>query len=307
MSIRSALMSAVLRRTIKKQLDSLEDVVEFRENMAKAEGLSAKTPDNVIVTPLNIPCTSGASIPCELIQMEEASTKPVLLYFHGGCYVFGGLNGHRDVAWRLAEAGDVRVLLVDYRLAPEHPFPAALEDAIECYRWLLAQGTTPDNIAIGGDSAGGGLSVATLVNIKNLGMPMPNCSILLSPWTDLSLSGDSIGANADSDVMLTAGALTKTADHYLGQTDHRAPLASPLFADLSGLPATFVQVSESEILLSDAQRLVTKMVEAGGEAMLDTWPKMPHVWQILASRVPEGKAAIVKLGEFLKARLRSAA
>ena len=307
MSIRSALISAVLRRTIKKQLDSLEDVVQFRENMAKSEGLSAKTPDNVIVTPLNIPCKSGASIPCEWIQMEEASTKPVLLYFHGGCYVFGGLNGHRDVAWRLAEAGDVRVLLVDYRLAPEHPFPAALEDAIECYRWLLAQGTTPDKIAIGGDSAGGGLSVATLVNIKNLGMPMPNCSILLSPWTDLSLSGDSIGANADSDVMLTAGALTKTADHYLGQTDHRAPLASPLFADLSGLPATFVQVSESEILLSDAQRLVTKMVEAGGEAMLETWPKMPHVWQILASRVPEGKAAIVKLGEFLKARLRSAA
>ena len=108
-----------------------------------------------------------------------------------------GLNGHRDIAWRLAEAGDVRVLLVDYRLAPEHPFPAALEDAIECYRWLLAQGTTPDKIAIGGDSAGGGLSVATLVNIKNLGMPMPNCSILLSPWTDLSLSGDSIGANAE--------------------------------------------------------------------------------------------------------------
>ena len=306
MSIRSALISAVLRRTIKKQLDSLEDVVQFRENMAKSEGLSAKTPDNVIVTPLNIPRTSGASIPCEWIQMEEASTKPVLLYFHGGCYVFGGLNGHRDVAWRLAEAGDVRVLLVDYRLAPEHPFPAALEDAIECYRWLLAQGTTPDKIAIGGDSAGGGLSVATLVNIKNLGMPMPNCSILLSPWTDLSLSGDSIGANADSDVMLTAGALKKTADHYLGQSDHTAPLASPLFADLSGLPATFVQVSESEILLSDAQRLVTKMVDAGGEAMLETWPKMPHVWQILASRVPEGKAAIVKLGEFLKARLRSA-
>ena len=136
---------------------------------------------------------------------------------------------------------------------------------------------------------------------------MPSCSILLSPWTDLSLSGDSIEANASSDVMLTARALKKTADHYLGQTDHLAPLASPLFADLSGLPATFVQVSESEILLSDAQRLVSKIVDVGGEAKLETWPKMPHVWQILASRVPEGKAAIVKLGEFLKVRLHSEA
>ncbi len=307
MSIRSALMSAVLRRTIKKQLDNLEDVALFRENMAKADGLSAKTPDNVTVTPLSIPGATGVSIPCEWLQMEEASTKPVLLYFHGGCYVFGGLNSHRDIAWRLAEAGDVRVLLVDYRLAPEHPFPAALEDSIECYRWLLAQGIAPDQIAIGGDSAGGGLSVATMVNIKNLGMPMPNCAILLSPWTDLSLSGDSVKANASSDVMLTAGALKKTSGHYLGQSDHTAPLASPLFADLSGLPATFVQVSESEILLSDAQRLVTKIVDAGGEAKLETWPNMPHVWQILASRIPEGKAAIAKLGEFLKVRLHPAA
>lgn len=306
MSIRSALISAVLRRTLKKQFDNVGNVAEFRENMAKAGGLSTKIPANVFVTSLEVPVESGTAIPCEWVQMEEESAKPVLLYLHGGGYVFGGLDSHRDIAWRLAEAGDVRVLVVDYRLAPEHPFPAALEDSIECYRWLLNQGITPEQIAIGGDSAGGGLSVATLVNIKNLGLPMPNCSILMSPWTDLSASGDSVQANANSDVMLTPGALVTMSDHYLGERDHTAPLASPLFADLSGLPATFVQASESEILLSDAQRLVTKIVAAGGEAKLETWPKMPHVWQVLASRIPEGKAAIVKLGEFLKVRLHSA-
>lgn len=303
MSIRSALISAVLRRTLKKQFDHIGDVAEFRDKMASAGGLSTKTPDNVFVSEVNVPSASGSSVTCEWVQMEQVSTKPVLIYLHGGGYIFGGLDSHRDIAWRLAEAGDVRVLLVDYRLAPENPFPAALEDSIECYKWLLTSGISPDQVAIGGDSAGGGLAVATLVNIKNLGLPMPNCAILLSPWTDLSASGDSVKANAESDVMLTPSALKVMADNYLGDRDRKAPLASPLFADLSGLPAIFIQASESEILLSDAQRLVTRILAAGGEVKLETWPKMPHVWQVLAARIPEGKAAIIKLGEFLKVRL----
>lgn len=303
MSIRSALISAVLRRTLKKQFDNIGDVTEFRNKMASAGGLTSKTPDHVFVSEVKVPSDSALEIPCEWIQLEQVSAKPVLIYLHGGGYIFGGLDSHRDIAWRLAEAGDVRVLNVDYRLAPEHPFPAALEDAIECYKWLLACGISPNQVAIGGDSAGGGLALATLVNIKNLGLPMPNCAILLSPWTDLSTSGDSIQANAESDAILTPGALKAMADHYLGERDRKAPLASPLFADLSGLPAIFIQASESEILLSDAQRLETKILAAGGEAKLETWPKMPHVWQVLAARIPEGKAAIMKLGEFLKVRL----
>jgi monoterpene epsilon-lactone hydrolase len=302
-SIRSALISAVLRRTLKKQFDNIGDVTEFRHKMASAGGLASKTPDNVFVSAVKVPTDSASEIHCEWLQMKQVSSEPVLIYLHGGGYIFGGLDSHRDIAWRLAEAGAVRVLNVGYRLAPEHPFPAALEDAIACYKWLLASGVSPNQVAIGGDSAGGGLAVATLVNIKNLGLPMPNCAILLSPWTDLSLSGDSVQANANSDVMLTPSALKEMADQYLGERDRKAPLASPLFADLSDLPAIFIQASESEILLSDAQRLETKILAAGGEAKLETWPKMPHVWQVLAARIPEGKTAIVKLGEFLKIRL----
>jgi len=301
-SIRSTLISALLKRTVKKQFDNLDDVPAFRERMASAGGMTTKTPDNVFVSKVDVPTDSGTDIACEWVQMDEQSDRPVLMYLHGGGYVFGGLDSHRDIAWRLAEAGNVRVLVVDYRLAPEHPFPAALEDSITCYRWLLAAGIAPEQIAFGGDSAGGGLALASLVNCKNLGLPMPNCALLLSPWTDLSASGDSVQANAASDVMLTPGSLRTMADHYLGGRDHTAPLASPLFADLSGLPAIFIQASESEILLSDSERLVTKIIAAGGEAKLETWPKMPHVWQILAGRIPEGKAAILKLGEFLNTR-----
>ena len=295
MSIRAALISFIMRRTIKKQFDALDDVVAFRASMADASKLSGALPANVTVTPETI-----NGVACEWVTLGDTDQNKVLLYFHGGGYVFGGPDSHRDLAWRLAESSGMRVLMVDYSLAPENRFPAAVDDALVCYRWLLDEGFDTSKIAIGGDSAGGGLAAATLVNIKNFGLQQPSCAILLSPWVDLSGSGDSIMTNADAEAVLTAGALHKMAQHYLDGRDPKAPLASPLFADLSGMPNLLVHVGSTEILRSDAERLVDKVNSAGGSAELTIWPKMPHVFQVFAARIPEGKKAVALLGDFLR-------
>lgn len=279
---------------MKKQFAGIQDVVAFKEQMAKAGQMTASLPKHVKVEKITV-----GDVPCEWIGPEG---DKAILYLHGGGYVFGSLDSHRDIAWRLAEASGMRVLNVDYRLAPEHPFPAALEDATGCYRWLIEQGFAAENLAIAGDSAGGGLAVATMMNARSLGMPMPHSAVLLSPWCDLSLSGDSMTLNAESDPMLPPEGLEKWAEAYLGERDRRAAFASPLFGDLRGMPPMIIQVGSTEILLSDARRLADKVKEAGGEVQLEVWPNMPHVFPVLAARIPEGKQAIVKLGEFLKQR-----
>jgi len=295
MSIRASLISFILKRTLKKQFDTVGDVVSFRQKMADAGDLGGKTPGRISITPQTI---NGVS--CEWVTSEQTDQNRVLIYLHGGGYVFGSPESHRGLAWRLAEESCMRVLMVDYRLAPEHPFPAALDDATTCYRWLLDEGFASDEIAIAGDSAGGGLALAALVNMKNLGLNLPRCGFLLSPWVDLSASGSSVESNAAADVMLTPNALHTMAQHYLGELDRKAPLASPLFADLSGLPPLLIHVGSTEILLSDAERLKDKILAAGGEVTLKVWPKMPHVFQVFASRIPEGIDAIKELSNFLK-------
>ncbi|MEX2327826.1 MAG: alpha/beta hydrolase, partial [Pseudomonadales bacterium] len=290
-----AIISFVIRHTMKKQFANIGDVEAFRRRMQTSTRMMPSIPDHVSCSPVD-----AGGVACEWIVSDQADSDRVLMYLHGGGYVFGGPDSHRDLASRLSEAAGMRVLLVDYRLAPESPFPMALEDATDCYRWLLGEGFDPVRIAIGGDSAGGGLTVATMVNLKNLGLPLPAAAILLSPWTDLSGSGDSVAENEKADPMLSAAALDTFAGLYLGDRDRRAPLASPLFADLAGMPPVLVQVGSTEILLSDAHRLVAKLREAGGKALIDIWPKMPHVFQVLAARIPEGKQAIIQLGEFLK-------
>lgn len=296
MSIRASIISFFIRRTLKPQLAVLDDVPAFRERM-KGSGMSPAVPDRVSVVPVTI-----NGVPCEWLTTDTTDQNRVLMYLHGGGYVFGGLDSHRDLGWRLAEASGMRVLMVDYRLAPENPFPAAVEDATQCYRWLIDEGFDPGKMVVGGDSAGGGLAVASLVNLKNLGVPMPNGMILLSPWVDVSVSGDSVEKNEDSDAMLSRAALEKFAGFYMDGRDRRAPLASPLFADLKGLPTTLIHVGGTEVLLSDAQRLADKLHGFSVEAALEVWPKMPHVFQLFAARVPEGKQSIVKLAEFLKQR-----
>ena len=298
MSIRASLLGFIMKLTVKKQFDALDGTVEavtaFRETMANSAQLSGAIPDKVSSTSQKL-----NGVPCEWVTVEGIDQNRVLVYLHGGGYAVGGPDSHRDIAWRLSEAGGMRVLMVDYRLAPEDPFPAAVDDATNCYRWLVNEGFDPERIAIGGDSAGGGLAAALLVNLKNLGLPRPGCAILLSPWTDLSVSGESVKSNAKADVVLTERALVTMADHYLGERDRKAPLASPLFADLAGLPPILVQVGSTEILFSDSEAFVKKVKTAGGKVTLEIFPKMPHVFQVFAARIPEGRDAIKKLGQFL--------
>jgi len=283
---------------LKKTMSDLKDISAARDLMkGKAAG---KLPGRVAAVPVTV-----GEIHCEWITTDRTEHNRVLLYLHGGGYVLGGLDSHRGVAWRLADAAGMRVLLVDYRLAPEHPFPAALDDATACYRFLLEEGYRPENIAIGGDSAGAGLALSTMVNLKNLGLSLPVCGILMSPWLDLSLSGDSVTTNAEADPMLSPSGLKDMAGHYLGTRDPRAPLASPLFADLKDLPPLLVHVGSTEVLLSDAERLVDKAESAGVEIELTVWDKMPHVFQLFAGMVPEANQAVAALGKFVAKRTGS--
>ncbi len=300
MSLRASLFCFLLRHLVKHQFDGIpEDVVAFRARMNSAARL-APTPPKAVLTE----SVQAGDVPCEWVQYGEAN-EHVLLYLHGGGYVFGNLDSHRDIAWRLSKGTGARVLLADYRLAPEHPFPAALEDATACFRWLLEQSITPEDIAIAGDSAGGGLAVATMVNLRNLGLSLPSAAILMSPWTDLSGGGESIRTHTELDPMLSAAALGAMAKLYLGDRDQKAPLASPVFADLSGLPPMMVQVGSTEVLLSDADRLVARVNATDGEGVLDIWPDMPHSFQIYGGRIPEAREAIERLSSFLTRHYRS--
>lgn len=298
MSIRAALISFVMKHTIRKQFDQLEDVPTLREAMKKSEQLGGKLPDNVAVVPQMVD-----ELAMDWITLEEVDQNQVILYLHGGGYIVGTPAGYRDMNWRLAELAGCRVLFVDYRLAPENPFPAAVEDATAAYRWLLEEGFKPEQIALCGDSAGGGLAMATMLNLKNLGLPQPACAALMSPWVDLSLSGSSMKEFDGVDCILTEQALSKMAANYLGDRDRKAALASPLFADLANLPPVSIHVGSHEVLYSDSERLVEAILAAGGKAELEVWQKMPHVFPVFAGRIPEGKQALSKMAEFFKRHL----
>ena len=294
-------MTLVMRHTVKKWLKNMpSDPDRFREHLASVSGLLPSPSSKANITSLEI-----GNIQCEWIRFGERTGNQVMLYLHGGGYALGLIESHRNFASHLAAAAGISLLLPHYRLAPEAPFPAALEDVTECYRWLLEEGHDPMDISVGGDSAGGGLTMALLVNLRNQGLPMPNAGILLSPWADLSGSGDSYGRNAAVDPMLSPSVLDKFARFYVGERDLKAPLVSPIYADLRGLPAIFVQVGSTEVLLSDSERLVDRLNQEGGDAHLNVWPDMPHVFQLFM--IPESETAITKLSAFLKSHMPVAA
>lgn len=296
MSIRASIVSFFIRRTIRGQMAGVEDPAAIRDQTNRSLG---KTPEEVSIEEVD-----AGGVQAEWVCWPGSSDDSALVYFHGGGYVFGSPAGHRDLAWRLSKEGGVRVLMVDYRLAPEHRFPAAVDDATAAYRWVLDQGIDPQKIMVGGDSAGGGLSAALMVNLKNLGIPQPKAAVLLSPWLDLTGSGETMTTNEDKDAMLTSEAIRRFTGFYLGEgTDPKAPLASPIFADLSGLPPMYIVVGDSEVLLSDSERLAEKLREAGGEVKLDVWPKMPHVFPILARLIPEAKKAVSDIAEYVRGHL----
>jgi len=264
------------------------------------EKTSAMLPiaEGVTIKPVRID-----GINAEWLKPDGVPEGSVILYIHGGGYCVGSINTHRSVASYIAKASRTNALLIDYRLAPEHPFPAAIEDATTVYTWLLSNGSSPENIVIAGDSAGGGIAVSTLLYLKKNGISMPAAAVCISPWVDLGMTGESQKTKADLDLILEKEVLDKMAKAYIVNETPGKPLISPIYADLSGLPPMLIQVGTSEILLDDAKRLTQSAEKAGVDVTLDVWDEMIHVFQYFAYMLPEGQEAIGKISVFVQTHM----
>ncbi len=238
----------------------------------------------------------------EWLTPRNRSDGKLLLYLHGGGYIVGGCDMHRHMVSHIARAGRIQALVPEYRLAPEHRFPAAVDDAVGVFRSLLKKGIRADNIIIAGDSAGGGLAVATLLALRDAGDAMPSAAVLLSPFLDATGSGDSMRTRADVDPWFKAIDLPVITAHYCEPHQKRFPLVSPVFADVEGLPPMLIQVGDDEILLSDSKRFADLLVAAGVDVQLTVWPEMYHVFQMFVGKIPEARQAIDKIGDYIRSR-----
>lgn len=244
----------------------------------------------------------AGGVPAEWVAAPGIDAERAVLYLHGGGYAIGSLNTHRRLAYDISAASGARVLVIDYRLAPEHPFPAAVDDAAAAWRWMIAQGLDPKRIAIAGDSAGGGLTIATLVNLRDQKLGLPGCAVAISPWVDLEGLGASITGRAAQDPMVQKEGLLWMAGMYLAGQDAKTPLAAPLHADLKGLPPILVQVGTAETLLDDSTRIAEKLHQAGVDVKLSIWPNMLHVFPLFAPILSEGRDGCVEIGNFIRSR-----
>ena len=253
--------------------------------------------------PVNTRCqpVSVDGISAEWIEAPDANLG-VMLYLHGGAYALGSVKVHREFIARLAHATSTRIIAINYRLAPEHPFPAALEDAHTAYRWLLAQGFAPSRIIIAGDSAGGGLTLAMLTALRDAGEALPAGAVCISPWLDLALTGASFQKNAKIDPILSADILEIYAKYYAGEQALTTPLLSPLYANMKGLPPLLIQVGGEEVLLDDAKRCAEIAREAGVDVTLEVWDELFHVFQLVGF-LPESKEAIGHIAWFVSTHL----
>ncbi len=266
-------------------------------NAMRAIMIEAQAPAGVTCTPVE-----AGGVSAEWSVADGADQDKVILYVHGGGYVMGSAGSHRDMTGRLSQAAGARVLSLNYRLAPEHPFPAPVDDSVAAYRWLLGQGIQASNIAIAGDSAGGGLALAALIAIRDAGEPVPAAGIGISPWVDMEGTGESMTTRAAVDPVVQKEGLLGMAKLYLGDADPKNPLAAPLHANLAGLPPLLIQVGDSETLLDDATRITERARKADVDVTLKIWDEMPHVWHLFAPILPEGRQAIEEIGAFFKER-----
>ncbi len=277
------------------------DEASVEERRVEMDLLAGASPlaEGTVVEPVDVD-----GVPGEWLRPPGSTADGALLYLHGGGYVVGSVVSHRPLASKLAAATGVPALIVDYRMGPEDPFPAAVEDAVTAFRWLVARGVAPARIAVAGDSAGGGLTLAMLLVLREAGGPVPGAAACISPWTDLTMSAPSMDANTGGDPMLDRERLQWYADRYLpAGTDPREPTVSPRFADLSDLPPLGIHAADDEVLLDDA-RLVAEAVEAaGGTVEYRTWPGAFHVFHATAGMTPEADEAVTAMGSFLEAHL----
>jgi len=299
-SLENQVLTWALRRWIKPNSLRNQDVEASR-------ALTGRVPFGAKLAPgWRIRAGHGGGLPGEWIEPKLPSHPArmrCILYLHGGAYIAMSARTHRSVTSRLASWSDASVFAVDYRLAPEHPFPAALRDALAAYRALIATGIPSSRIAVAGDSAGGGLALALLVALRDARDRMPAAAALFSPWTDLAATGNSIVTNDTADALFFGSWIGRQARYYLGDTPATEPLASPLYADLTGLPPLLIQVSATEVLLDDSRRVADLAEQVGVETTLQVWPGLPHGWQIFAPILPEARAALREAGAFIHARL----
>jgi len=298
-SWQSSILNPILKFQVKRKLGKAKSAQDVR----KAFGGPIPPPRGATYTPDNIGGIAG-----EWTQAGGAgetrnsggAPAGTILYLHGGGYMACSPKTHRAITAAYALRG-IKVFTPDYRLAPEHPFPAALDDALAAYKGLLALGTPPAKLAISGDSAGGGLTLALLLAIKAEGLPMPSSALAFSPWTDLAITGATIQSNLARDSMLHGNTMKDGASFYLGGADAMNPLASPLYGDLAGLPPLFITVGEAEVLRDDATRFADKARAAGVRVQIKVWDNMPHVWQLFQLFLPEARAAMDEAAAFAKA------
>lgn len=246
---------------------------------------------------------SIGAVACEWLVPDGCDDAPILYYLHGGAYLMGSPATHRQMLSYIVREAGVRALLPDYALAPEKPFPAGLHDCLAAYRALLASGVDADSIIIGGDSAGGGMAMAVLLSLREAGDDLPIATVLLSPWLDLTASGDSILSRASRDPWFKGDDMKVVARRYCPHGDLKDPLLSPVYADVSGMPAMLIQVGDHEILLSDATRLTENITAAGGQVTLQVWPEMWHVFQFFIRQMPESARAIKGIATYIRAQV----
>ena len=281
-------------RSASQVLPALE---ELRATFAPG-GRLHPVPDDVMVTEV-----SAGGVAAHWLTAPGTDTGRVLLFLHGGGYELGSLRSDGELAARLGRASGMRVLFPEYRLAPEHPFPAAIDDVMSAWHWLRNdQELSARSLAVAGDSAGGGLTVAVLVATRDAGEALPAASVLMSPTVDLTSSGPSMTERADQDPISTPAMLRQFASEYLAGADPKTPLASPLFSSLSGLPPLLVQVGTADLLLSDSERLAAAATEAGVDVTLEIGEGLPHVYQLMLG-TPEAADATERIGKFLRARV----
>jgi epsilon-lactone hydrolase len=290
-------IEAVRQHLAKLPPSSSLTVAQRRAQYERAERVFP-TPPDVAVEIVKAPERNA-----EYLRPPGVLDEAAVLYLHGGGYVIGSPRSHRHLAAAIGRAAGTPTLLLDYRLAPEHPFPAAVDDAVAAYQWLLARGLPSRRIVVAGDSAGGGLTVALLLALRERGIPQPAGGVCISPWVDLTCSGASYATKAGTDPIVTRDGVAAMAQAYAGTGDFKGPLVSPLFADLRGLPPLLVQVGSEEVLLDDARGLSARARAAGVDVTLEEWPAMIHVWHWFLPMLDEAERAIATIGGFVRTRI----
>ena len=296
MSLRAELVRAGLRLFFKRR--TARNIEAVRRRIAMLGHLVPPAPRGTEALHIDL-----GGVKAVRVTTRESLDDRHILYLHGGGHVAGTPALYRDFIWRIAAATRACVTIIDHRLAPEHPFPAALDDAARAYRQILADGADPLRIAIMGESSGGGLVFSTLLKLRDESTRLPAAAVALSPWTDLALTGESLRRNAKADPMLRADEAPRLAGYYLSGIDPRTPYASPLYGNPTGFPPTLIQVGSDEILLDDSVRMAERMRAAGCRVELEIGEGLPHAWQVWARIMPEARAAIARIGAFVQSEM----